>query len=106
MILVIGGRNQGKSKFVYENFSDMNIINGFHEIIRSCLSKGKSIKELLDRTLKEADVIVSDEIGCGIVPAEKFERMWREECGRALCIIAENAEKVYRVNAGIAMRIK
>ena len=34
MILVIGGKNQGKSEFVNKNFPEMKVINGFHNIAR------------------------------------------------------------------------
>lgn len=106
MILVIGGKNQGKSEFVNKNFPEMKVINGFHNIAREYMTEGKSIHKLLDEIIEEADVIISDEIGCGIVPSEKFDRDWREETGRALCSIAERAEAVYRVTAGIALKIK
>lgn len=106
MILVIGGKNQGKSEFVNKNFPEMKVINGFHNIVREYMTDGKSIHKLLDEIIEEADIIISDEIGCGIVPAEKFDRDWREETGRALCAIAERADSVYRVTAGIALKIK
>ncbi|MBR6242734.1 MAG: bifunctional adenosylcobinamide kinase/adenosylcobinamide-phosphate guanylyltransferase, partial [Ruminococcus sp.] len=51
-------------------------------------------------------IIVIDEIGCGIVPVEKSERVWRENVGRCGCIIAENSELVIRVVCGIPTVIK
>ena len=51
-------------------------------------------------------VICSDEIGSGIHPIDPEERRWREETGRALCILAEASETVTRVFCGIPQRIK
>ena len=47
-----------------------------------------------------------DEIGCGIVPMEKSERVWRENAGRCGCIIAANSVKVIRIVCGIPDIIK
>ena len=51
-------------------------------------------------------MIVSDEIGSGIVPIDQNDRLWRETVGRALCTIARQAEQVIRVVCGIGVRIK
>lgn len=106
MILVIGGRNQGKREFVSENFGEKCVVNGFHWLVRNTMLDGGNVKELAEKIKTKADIVISDEIGCGIVPAEGFDRSWREETGRALCFLAREAEAVYRVTAGIAVRIK
>ena len=41
-----------------------------------------------------------------IVPLEAFDRRWREETGRALCILAQNSQRVVRVTCGIGQVIK
>ena len=51
-------------------------------------------------------VIIINEIGAGIIPLEKSERIWREETGRAGCILAENSAEVVRVICGIPVKIK
>ena len=51
-------------------------------------------------------VIVTDEIGGGIVPTDPMERTWREETGRVCCRLAAEAEQVWRVNCGLGQRIK
>lgn len=51
-------------------------------------------------------VIVTDEIGCGIVPADASGRLYREETGRLCCLIAAGAGEVWRVCCGMGMRIK
>lgn len=51
-------------------------------------------------------ILVTDEIGCGIVPVEYFERIYREETGRICCLAASRASQVWRVCCGIGQRIK
>ncbi len=51
-------------------------------------------------------VIISDEIGCGIVPIGSFDRCWREVTGRVLTRLAARAEGVYRVTCGLERKIK
>ena len=47
-----------------------------------------------------------DEIGCGIVPIEKTERMLRELTGQCGCIIAEHADCVIRMTCGVPAVLK
>lgn len=47
-----------------------------------------------------------DEVGCGVVPMTYRERAYREIAGRIGCRLAEEADEVYRVACGIAVKIK
>ena len=51
-------------------------------------------------------VIITDEIGSGIVPLDVKEREWREVHGRICCQLAGRADAVFRVIAGIGQKIK
>ena len=51
-------------------------------------------------------IIIMDEIGCGIVPMKKRERVYRENVGRCGCIIASESDVVVRVICGIAEFLK
>lgn len=51
-------------------------------------------------------ILVTDEIGYGIVPIDPFEREYREETGRICCLLAEKSEEVWRVCCGIGTRLK
>jgi len=51
-------------------------------------------------------LVTLDEVGCGIVPMEKREREYREAVGAAGQLLASVADQVYRVLAGIPVRIK
>ncbi|MBR5672548.1 MAG: bifunctional adenosylcobinamide kinase/adenosylcobinamide-phosphate guanylyltransferase [Spirochaetales bacterium] len=83
-------------------------IDNFHLITKQVLAAGGSPQEYAKKLIAENPdaVICSDEIGCGIHPLAQEERIWREETGRALCILAEGAGTVTRVYYGIGQRIK
>ena len=51
-------------------------------------------------------ILVTDEIGYGIVPMDPFEREYREETGRICCLLAEKSEEIWRVCCGIGTRLK
>ena len=51
-------------------------------------------------------VIIADEVGCGVVPMEPKERMYRECVGRCLIELAGKAESVERVICGLGQKIK
>ncbi|MCD7716388.1 MAG: bifunctional adenosylcobinamide kinase/adenosylcobinamide-phosphate guanylyltransferase [Lachnospiraceae bacterium] len=51
-------------------------------------------------------VIVSNELGYGVVPMEKQDRLWREAAGRICTCLAARADEVVRVVCGIGMRLK
>jgi adenosylcobinamide kinase/adenosylcobinamide-phosphate guanylyltransferase len=58
-------------------------------------------------TVHNPDIIlVSDEVGYGVVPLEKQERTYREVVGRVCTCAAAQADEVTRVVCGIGRRIK
>jgi adenosylcobinamide kinase/adenosylcobinamide-phosphate guanylyltransferase len=69
----------------------------------------KKIKELTDSILKaEADlvIIVSNEVGAGLVPADPVSRRFRDLVGLANQTMAAGADEVIMMQAGIPVRIK
>lgn len=69
----------------------------------------KELASFLVQSLLEGNenrILVTEEIGCGIVPADPFERMYREETGRVCCLAAAEARQVWRVCCGLGQRIK
>lgn len=127
MILVIGGNSQGKLAYGLslltgeigrEQIADgrscgfldglsQPVLHHFHALVRRMLEAGEDPSVLVDRILKEnPDVlIVTDEIGNGIVPLDPFERQWRETTGRLCCRLAGEAKEVHRVFCGIGTRL-
>lgn len=89
----------------------IDLIRHYHLYLRRRMQQGADEEQLLQETKafceKNQDVIVvTEEVGCGVVPMDGFERKWREVCGRAAVILAERSEQVYRVICGIPQRLK
>ena len=77
-----------------ERVSDAAILSAISQLLRAC-------------RVSEADVIiVSGEVGCGIVPDNDLARRFRDVMGLANQKLAAGADEVYHVVAGIAQRIK
>ena len=54
----------------------------------------------------ENAIIVSNELGMGLVPSYPLGRYFREIAGKMNQIVAEKADEVYLVVSGIPMKIK
>ena len=55
---------------------------------------------------KKEIIIVSNEVGLGLVPPYKLGAIFRDIAGRMNQLIARKSEEVYLMTAGIAMKIK
>jgi adenosylcobinamide kinase / adenosylcobinamide-phosphate guanylyltransferase len=66
------------------------------------------IKELIDCIAKSEAcfIIVSNELGLGIIPADRISRLYRDILGRANQMLADRADEVYLLVAGIPLAIK
>ena len=127
MKLVIGRYAQGKLNYVLQKYDKepcqiwdgaipMNkseqrgtvVINHLHHWIKSRIAKdGCPEKEIFAFVENCSNcIIISDEVGNGIVPIEAFEREYRERTGRILVELAKKAEEVERVICGIGQKIK
>ncbi len=122
MIMITGGAFQGKRRFAVSELgiSERDIfdcsVRDISELSaeRCAVHYELAVKQLMARGIDplgfteklSCDIVIMNEIGCGIIPLDKGEREWREMTGRAGCIIAERAETVYRVCCGIATVIK
>lgn len=98
MILIIGGRGAGKREFARETLGcdPKNTLPALHE-----LDPLPSLEELLSY-----EAVICDEVGCGVVPLERADRERREAVGRLCCALAREAQAVYRLQCGLAMRLK
>lgn len=108
MILVVGGAYQGKTEYAREHFKEgYQLMDAYHEVIRRQLQEGKNPLEEAGRLLQKENnlVIISNEVGCGLVPIDEGERSYRECVGRVNCFLAQQAEQVIRVVCGIGERI-
>lgn len=113
MILVIGGYRQGKLDYARDNLGVTDVNDG-------CFGEADCIYNLASMVDDEAFesklrsyvdshpdcVIICDEVGGGIVPLKESDRVHREKVGRTCCMLAKDAEAVYRVFCGIGVKIK
>ena len=127
MKLVIGGYAQGKLNYVLQKYDKepcqiwdgaipMNkseqrgtvVINHLHHWIKSRIAKDGCPEKEIFAFVENCPncIIISDEVGNGIVPIEAFEREYRERTGRILVELAKRAEEVERVICGIGQKIK
>ncbi|MDD7515687.1 bifunctional adenosylcobinamide kinase/adenosylcobinamide-phosphate guanylyltransferase [Ruminococcus flavefaciens] len=83
-------------------------INSYHRLVARLMEADIDPVEFTERLCSENKgcIIIMDEIGCGIVPMEKKERIYRENVGRCGCIIAAESEKAFRVVCGIPQYLK
>ena len=128
MELIIGGAYQGKREYILRerglsvkdiadgavcsaaDFFTHPVIDRLHAFgLRDLPENGMSgLKELIEKTAaaNPSVIILCDEIGSGIVPIDPAEREYREAVGNLTRMIAEKAERVVRVHAGIPQVIK
>ena len=119
MILYVGGKAQGLEDEVKRRFSDEALIlPALEEEIRRNLEahpisleevpeKAEEWKEkLLSMEQHRPLVVVCREVGCGVIPMEKKEEIFRETVGRIQVLLAAEASEVWRVWCGIPERIR
>lgn len=127
MKLVIGGYAQGKLAYVCSKYhckeeqvwdgvlpkaleggNQTIVVNHFHQWVKQCMTEGRNPQEEIFSFLNQCEdcIIISDEIGNGLVPVDAFERAYRECTGRILIRLAGQAREVERVICGIGQRIK
>ena len=128
MKLIIGGFAQGKLDYAVKKLgnteymvfegslpqmaddrnSSVEIINCLHRYIRDRIKDGGNPEMEICQFVDQHPncVMISDEVGNGIVPVDAFEREYRERTGRILVELARRADEVERVICGIGQRIK
>lgn len=62
--------------------------------------------EYLARNLAGFEIVITTEVGGGVVPMDAGERARRENAGRLSCLLAERADTVVRVFCGLPMVLK
>ncbi len=109
MKLYIGGAYQGQEELAITENPSGEIFPEFHMTIRSAVLEDKQEPRAFARRFCEEHphaVVVANEVGAGVVPMEAADRAFREAVGRALCVIAQEAESVTRCVCGIGVRLK
>ena len=124
MEMIIGGAFQGKGAYARETHPEVDWKNGadlekedlmtadgvldFQEYIKKELKADQDVTDLAEElSEKNPDIIlVSQEVGYGVVPMDAFDRKYREAVGRVCTGLAAKCSKVTRVVCGIGTVIK
>lgn len=121
-ILIVGGACQGKREYAKnayglketeillwnEEREEASCIADLHLRVRACLEKGLTQQGVLEKLLPfcRGKIVLCDDIFCGVVPLDAMERQWREVTGRLLCLLAQEADTVIRMQCGLPQAIK
>lgn len=124
MELIIGGAYQGKLTYAVKkhNLSQADLCDlnhgfpsgeyrcyyHFERLTRAAAAEGISSAELVKAFLPHIknSVVISREIGCGIVPTDRSERLYRELHGETIRLLAEAADSVTRIFSGLPEVLK
>lgn len=113
MVFIVGGAYQGKSEYAKKYINEgYQIIYDYNLIVKEQLNNRKDPIDELEKLLEDLKdrldriVVVSDDLGSGLVPMGKELREYREMSGRVNCILAKRSEEVIRVISGIGTKIK
>lgn len=126
MILIVGGAYQGKTEYAlknygldraeiangktfdFENTDGIMCISDYHEAVKHFIENGTDPIEFSEKLIENNPdiIIIMNEIGNGIVPIEKSQRVWREQTGKTGCFLAKKADEVIRITCGCGVKIK
>ncbi|MEF2877542.1 MAG: bifunctional adenosylcobinamide kinase/adenosylcobinamide-phosphate guanylyltransferase [Blautia sp.] len=126
MKLIIGGAFQGKKEYVktrfgikeqqmkdgadaaYEDIFQAPCLYHFHEWVKKALKENWDLENLEEKLMERNPgiLVISNELGYGVVPVEAFDRKYRECTGRLCTALAKKSDEVIRVVCGIGMVIK
>ena len=131
MILITGGKYQGKEEFALRlggysksdvladfDFLSINELSDKYKIIRNLeeyvryLSKDNEdisliedlVKKLIERI--EPEIIIISEVGAGVVPLKESDNRFREAVGLISKYYANIAKEVYRLICFVAVKLK
>ena len=103
-VLIVGGAHQGKAALARTRYPALPLAENLHVRVWEELTAGRDPMALLDSLRGHA--VTCDEVGCGVVPIDRADEAYREAVGRLCCALAEQADAVVRVTAGIPQYIK
>ena len=113
MLLIVGGEGSGKKTFVQSlGYTDSEIADA---VLNECpvlyhleqmVFADPECTDALLSALADKDVVICNEVGSGVIPANRAERAGREATGRLCVLLAQKANCVVRMVSGIPTVIK
>lgn len=108
-----------------KDISGAQVLNHLHLYIKSFILKDMDIDKELNKDISRNTsidaveaiisdiyaanpdiILICDEVGGGIVPLKKEDRVYREAVGRALCCAVKKSDRVERIMCGIGQCLK
>lgn len=86
---------------IYEEIKGSEIEKIEIKILREVSALVEAVQKIKGKT-----VIVTNELGSGIVPENKLARIFRDIAGKANQLVAQSADEVYLAVSGIPIKIK
>ena len=80
-------------------------VTDVQELVGKNSMTAEELEALADK-LAAFRVVISCEVGGGVIPLDRGERIWRENAGRLACLLADRADRVILVHCGIGICIK
>ena len=107
MIFVTGPLGAGKQTCICRvlGWSEAEFAQRAIRDVQDMAAEAEDLAALADR-LSEFSVVLSTEVGGGVVPVDRSERERREKAGRLACLLAQRAETVIRVQCGLPQILK
>ena len=95
-VKVIDCADSHYKKMLLETECDVLILNHLHLWVRDLLDEGMEEEKIQTTILSWIKsnpdaIVICDELGNGIVPIKKQERIWREQTGRLMIELAKQA---------------
>lgn len=113
MILIVGGQGAGKRRHVKElGYSEEDIAEAVLDDrpvladLHLLLLERCEVDDALLTCLSGKEVVLCNEVGCGVVPVDPVERAWRDRVGRVSALLAARADRVVRLCCGIPLYLK
>lgn len=123
MIFITGGAFQGKEEYVRKQYQPEKIVDAgdaseeqlwesdcilnYHRLVRKQVERGEDALSAARKLASQNPrvIITMDEVGSGVIPLDKTERVYRKEAGRTAVFFAKEAKEVYRMVCGIPQNI-
>lgn len=112
MILIIGGYAAGKRTYVREHlgYTDQQMADALlneQPVVYNAQDMALAHpQDALVEALCQKEVVIANEMGAGIIPMEKEQRMAREAGGRLAILLAQRADRVIRIVCGLPQILK
>lgn len=90
----------------YDEFIEKMSMADVNRLEKAIMTEWQAIITELKKSQAEECLIVTNEIGLGLVPMNKFGRLFRDILGRVNQYLAKEADAVYFVISGLPQKIK